>query len=155
MTMTMTIKKAKATLKKITRKYEKEHLSPPKRKLSAKAAKIDAILADADFGCQSRAVREILSTLLGEKLTGGPSEELPEVGGVVLVPTDNLNSHDYVIGKPVVLMENGSDYAINYRGDIGNHLGMERAAVRCATNKEIDRMPRAQIERVLARDVLG
>ncbi len=61
----------------------------------------------------------------------------------VMVPTQNKNSHDYTIGKPVMMVAIDTvdkDTAIKFYGQQGNHLQWIQSGLRPATIDEIDEM---------------
>ena len=111
---------------------------------SERAVKLAALIDGGDFGCRTSAVRELVVLLTGETLpprdeSSDDSTDIRLVPGAMYVPTANPNSHDYEIGRPVVVQATGyGRFACRLDGKTGNHLPTESNAIRPATEAEVD-----------------
>lgn len=123
-------------------------------KLSHKAQKLQRIIDGGAFGCNSRAVAEVLSVILEEKITSKKSsgkDHLDGYIGAVVVALKNDNGHNYSIGKPVVITEEEGVGIEIGTASSQNHI---TSRVRAASDKEIknwvDKAPVAALISVAA-----
>ncbi len=146
-------KKETALTEKLNRATREASRRPKrKKKLSKKAQEMSEFLQTEPFGCKSEAAARFASIMLGVKIVITP---LNHVIGTVIVPLQSGHSHDYPIGKPVLIGElddDGSCYrGIRMDGTKGNHL--DRVAeeggelTRFATKAEIATLVKALLAR--------
>lgn len=110
-----------------TLKFVGKYYDPPEgtpcdeaRAQYVKYAPIIEAVQNGDWGCQEQNVMDLVTSLvqvlggvdISEHLTGNNDDSsIPDSDwrqGVVLVPVNCTNSHDYTIGKPAMIRENGS-----------------------------------------------
>lgn len=97
-------------------------------------------------GRKSQALVKMFEAILGEKLdkTSSHVTDNPRITGndfkkfVAIVPEECSNSHDYSLGKVVLVYQSGYDKCFTESGNVGNgHL--DPADCRFATADEIDK----------------
>lgn len=108
--------------------------------LSDKGKKLLKIIEDNDFNCQKKAVIELLSCLIGEKIpfTVG-NEKIREIMFSVVVPLHKqIGSHNYAIDSPVLCLSRGRGFPKeNSVKDTGNVMTSFKEYLRPATKEEI------------------
>lgn len=98
----------------------------------------------SDFGCQRNNVLRILSVIVDEDLTAFRKGEDDDViptdmwkKGVIVVPTDNHNGHDYELNMPAMIVRDGDHHALKHTGTRGNNIAYTRTTLRPATDTEV------------------
>lgn len=118
------------------------------KKLSPKAKKIQSIVSTGGFGCRTRYVLDIMSTLLGEELVDTRLGHRAFNRLTMVVPIGNDNSHNYPLGKPALFTgyshssgawesEDDIFFRLGSNTSGGNHMTPTKRCLRPATRHEI------------------
>ena len=60
------------------------------------------------------------------------------IQGVIVIPTDNMNSHSYRIGQPILCYKGGTSLFLDDHGHMGNHMDTHVMSFRLPSQKEIE-----------------
>ncbi len=115
-----------------------------KKAYSPKAEALSKFIAERNgFGCGRVAVRKLVEILVDEKLPPAPKSREWVGGGFVYVLSENPNAHNYPLGEPIFVPEDGaSGLWIAPKSDEGyrrgNNLpGLKSPSIRQATKEEV------------------
>lgn len=112
---------------------------------SEKVKAIEACLEKNDYSGKNESLAKIISVMIGEdvriKSRGFYLEK-----GVMVVPLNNRNGHNYPLEQPILIMDRGNRVGIRTDGTIGNSLPGDKKDVRPATAKEIVAFFKATVE---------
>lgn len=123
--------------------------------LSAQHKAIVNAFNEGSWGCQTDSVRNLLCALISEDLRphmGGDNGDDTEldtsllVPGLLLVPTECENSHDYPLGECCMVTSRGdNEDMLRLDGNTGNCLDMELRYLRLPTLVECERFVEANL----------
>lgn len=115
--------------------------------LSEKAQRLQEAIPS--FGCNAKAVANVLSILLDEQISDKECDKYDNQAfmlGVLLVPTGNDNDHNYQLNVPALVLVSGTDNKLlqfvkdksdKYLKHIGNHVTNVKCYLRASTHDEI------------------
>ena len=108
---------------------------------------LDDFLDDDDlgFGCRTRKVMELLEVLIDEKLLvkQGVSTQVVFKNGIVVVPIVNMDSHNYPLDKPTLIIDYDDSEGLRLKNTQGknatrgNSLPKSKRCYRPATREDI------------------
>ncbi len=112
------------------------------KKLTARAVRAQALLAQSTVA-QDKAMTDLVSLLLNENIAPvQPTVPVSLAKALVLVPTNNKQSHGYPVGKPVLLYKSNKQKALYLdKGKLvkGENLPFtDNSYLRPATEKEVE-----------------